>query len=62
LADGSTVRHPSGVLHRTEIAQVALVAQAAAQVAETAGGRLLPDDPATGTVVAGHSAARSAPW
>ena len=34
LADGSTVRHPAGVLFRTEMAQVALVALAAAQVAE----------------------------
>ena len=34
LADGRVVRHPSGVLFRTEFTQPALVALAAAQLAE----------------------------
>jgi enoyl reductase-like protein/3-oxoacyl-ACP reductase-like protein/3-oxoacyl-(acyl-carrier-protein) synthase/acyl dehydratase len=56
LADGTTVSHPDGVLHRTELAQVALVTQAAAQLADLRAAGALPHDIATtDVVVAGHS-------
>lgn len=51
LADGTTVRHPAGVLFRTELTQPALVALAAAQVAELREAGALP----RGAWVAGHS-------
>ncbi|MCK9249743.1 MAG: DUF1729 domain-containing protein [Solirubrobacteraceae bacterium] len=57
LADGRALRHPAGVLHRTEITQVAIVAQAAAQIAELREAGVLPADPVDPGMlaVAGHS-------
>jgi fatty acid synthase len=48
---GDLISHPSGVLHRTELGQVALVAQAAAQVAELRASGALPER----FVAVGHS-------
>jgi fatty acid synthase len=48
---GEVVRHPAGVLHRTELAQVALVVQAAAQLAELRASGALPQR----FIAAGHS-------
>ncbi|MFA4929690.1 MAG: fatty acid synthase subunit beta domain-containing protein, partial [Patulibacter sp.] len=57
LIDGSVVRHPTGVLQRTEITQVALVTLAAAQLAELRAEGVLPSADAAdpGFVAAGHS-------
>ncbi|WP_320670855.1 polyketide synthase [Patulibacter defluvii] len=56
LADGRTLRHPDGVLQRTEVTQVALVALAAAQLAELRAEGVLPADGlGPGVVAAGHS-------
>ena len=52
LADGRVVRHPDGVLARTELAQPALVALHAAQLAELREAGALGDGE---TVAAGHS-------
>ncbi|MBJ7518142.1 MAG: DUF1729 domain-containing protein [Solirubrobacteraceae bacterium] len=51
LADGTVARHPAGVLFRTEFTQPALVALAAAQVAELERDGALPAD----AWVGGHS-------
>ena len=51
LADGTVARHPAGVVFRTEFTQPALVALAAAQVAELERDGALPAD----GWVAGHS-------
>ncbi len=51
LADGRVARHPDGVLFRTEFTQVALVALAAAQLAELRAEGAIGDL----TVAAGHS-------
>ena len=51
LADGRVARHPDGVLFRTEFTQAALVALAAAQLAELRAEGALGDLP----VAAGHS-------
>ena len=51
LADGRVARHPDGVLFRTEFTQAALVALAAAQLAELRAEGALGDVP----VAAGHS-------
>ncbi len=52
LADGRVLRHPDGVLARTELAQPALVALHAAQVAELREAGALSDDD---VLAAGHS-------
>jgi fatty acid synthase len=56
-SDGTVVRHPAGLLQRTEITQVALVALAAAQLAELRAEGVLPAAEAIdpGIVAAGHS-------
>ncbi len=51
LADGRLLRHPGGVLHRTELTQPALVALHAAQLAELREAGALGDD----VRAAGHS-------
>ena len=53
LADGRVLRHPDGVLARTELTQPALVTLHAAQLAELREAGALGDD---GTLAAGHSA------
>ena len=52
LADGRVVKHPQGVLFRTEFTQAALVALAAAQLAELRAEGALGE---TATLAAGHS-------
>ncbi len=56
-SDGTVVRHPAGLLQRTEITQVALVTLAAAQLAELRAEGVLPAASAVdpGIVAAGHS-------
>ena len=53
LADGRVLRHPDGVLARTELTQPALVTLHAAQLAELREAGALGDD---GVLAAGHSA------
>ena len=53
LADGRVLRHPEGVLQRTELTQPALVTLHAAQLAELREAGALGDD---GGLAAGHSA------